>query len=145
MTYTRLCRSALSALDRLTDAFPRFAPQAFQQLLLTILGNRPFYAAYQKGYAWLLGRVRNWNRILVVSDVNIGDAVTLQQSVVVLKHRFPQARIDYICNRYGGRLVSALPQADHVFAVVEGRGVPSQDDLILIRDIVERGRIRRDP
>jgi ADP-heptose:LPS heptosyltransferase len=77
--------------------------------------------------------------MLFVADVNIGDAITNQQAVKVARGCFPKARIDYLCNKWSGDLVAAIPGADHVYAVFEGSGTPSKEDLANIRDIIRRG------
>lgn len=87
----------------------------------------------------MLSRATSFDRILFVADVNIGDAIMIQQSVKVLRYYFQKARIDYLCNKLGGILVAAIPGADHVYPVFKGRGMPTKDDLTNVREIVKQG------
>jgi len=43
-----------------------------------------------------LSSINELNRVLVVSDTNIGDAVVIQSIIRVLKHYFPDCAVDYI-------------------------------------------------
>src|SRR5512137_662343 len=97
-----LSRSFSYVLDELTDAFPSWVPRLFEKCILAILGNKILSEYYQSTYRRRLGRVKSFDRILFVADVNIGDAITNQQAVKVARGCFPKARIDYLCNKWSG-------------------------------------------
>jgi ADP-heptose:LPS heptosyltransferase len=136
MTNQGLSKFGLYALDRLTDSFPNFLPRIFQKIFLTILGSQTVYAFYQKRYSRKLKQVKSFNKILIVTDVNIGDAVMIQQIINAMKSDFPNAKIDYLCNRSGGELLLSLPGVNHVYGIFRGNGVPLEDELRAIREIV---------
>jgi ADP-heptose:LPS heptosyltransferase len=137
MTNKGLSKVAFHLLDRLTDIFPSIVPVFFQKTFQTLLGNGVVYSLYLAKYRHILKKAKAFDTILVVSDVNIGDAIMLQQSLDVLRQYFPFSRIDYLCNQTGGELVSELPAADHVFKVFKGAGIPTKNDLAMINDIVK--------
>jgi ADP-heptose:LPS heptosyltransferase len=135
-----LSKFALLTLDRLTDVFPSLVPRLSHKLLLTIFGNRLLYAYTQNRYGRMFRQLSTPDKILVIGDVNIGDAILVQQSIGVLRYHYPNAQIDYLCNRIAGDLLSALPGADHVFRAFGRSGTPSRNDLMQIQDIVNSTR-----
>jgi heptosyltransferase II len=109
-----------------------------QTTLVTILGNRYVFSFAQKRYRRILKRVKTFDKILVLGDIGIGDAVNVQQAVNILRDLFPEAQIDYLSHKTGGDLLSALPAADHVFRVFEGYGVASKNEHLQIRSLLKQ-------
>jgi ADP-heptose:LPS heptosyltransferase len=139
MTNRGISKLAFHALDRLTDRYPSVVPAVFQRVLLVMVGNRFIYFLYVLKYRAVLRRVKSFDKILLVADVNIGDAITIQQCVVAFRYFFPTAMIDYACNQTGGELVRGMPEADHVFRVFNSRnGFPQDADLQVLKSIAER-------
>jgi ADP-heptose:LPS heptosyltransferase len=139
MTNQGVSKLAFQTLDRLTDRYPSVVPSFFQKILLAVAGNRIVYLLYLLKYRAALKRVKSFDRILLIADVNIGDAITIQQCVAVFRHFFPASIIDYVCNQTGGELLRGMPDANHVYRVFNSsRGFPLQDDLRVLTEIVQR-------
>ncbi len=136
VTNKGLSKYALYALDRLTDFSPTIFPRILQTTIVTLLGNRYVFSLYQRRYGRILKRVKAFDKILILGDIGIGDAVNVQQAVNILRDLFPEAQIDYLCHETGGDLLSALPAADHVFRVFEGYGVASKNEHLQIRSLL---------
>ncbi len=136
MTNHGFSKMGYYALDRITDVFPTFAPKVFQRLFLATFGSALAYSLYLKKYRRQLFKTKSFNSILVVVDINIGDAVLLQNSISAVRNYFPGARIDYMCSQKGGELLPRIPSADNVYNVFTGGGVPSPKDAGVVRDIV---------
>ncbi len=140
MTNRGVSRLVFRTLDRLTDRYPTAVPPVLQRILLVLLGNRYVSSSYLRWFRLLLRRVKVFDRILLIADVNIGDAINLQQSVVAFRQFFPHAVIDYVCNETGGELMRGMPEANHVFRVFKSYyGFPVNDDLNVLKDIVKKG------
>jgi ADP-heptose:LPS heptosyltransferase len=138
MTNQGFSRLAFRTLDRLTDRYPESVPAVFEKLFLALAGNRLIYSLYLLKYAAVLRRVKSFEKILLIADVNIGDAITIQQSIIAFRHFFPQARIDYACNQTGGELVSGMPEVNHVLRIFNsGNGFPLENNLGALKTIVE--------
>ena len=139
MTNQGASKLAFRTLDQLTDRYPSVAPSVAQKILLAAAGNRIAHSFYLMKYRAVLRRIRSFDRILVVADVNIGDAITIQQSVAVFRHFFPASRIDYACNQTGGELMRGMPEANNVFRVFSSNnGFPREDDLRTLENIVRQ-------
>lgn len=138
MTNKGLSKYGLYALDRLTDFSPTIFPRVLQTTLVTILGNCYVFSFCMKRYRRILKQVKAFDKILVIGDIGIGDAVNVQQAVNIVRDYFPEAQIDYLCHETGGELLSGLPAADHVFRVFEGYGVASKNEHLQIRSLLKQ-------
>lgn len=139
MTTKGIPKLAQYSLDHLTDAFPRLVPRVFQKIFLSVMGSGIVSSYYHKTYQRRLGRIEHFDRILVVPDVNIGDAVLAQPYITILRYYFPNARIDYVCNRTGRGLIGELPGVDRVFGLFRGHGTPTEEDLGELAELIRRG------
>lgn len=136
MTNQGFSKLGLHTLDRITDVFPAFGPRVFQKIFLSIFGSTISYTYYLRKYQRQLLKTKYFNKILVIVDINIGDAVLLQNSIKIIRYNFPDAQIDYTCNRQGGELISELPAVDNIYQVFNGGGIPSGNDLKKLKEII---------
>ena len=136
MTNQGFSKLGYYALDRITDVVPSFAPKVFQKLFLGTFGSAFAYSLYLSKYRHQLLKTKNFDKILVVVDINIGDAVLLQNSIAAVRNYFPQAQIDYMCSQKGGQLLPRIPMADNVYNVFTSGGIPSVKDAEAVRDIL---------
>lgn len=88
---------------------------------LTDLSWRILYAKMQS--------VKNFGKILVVSDLNIGDAILMQSVISGIRNYLPEARIDYIFTSSAGELINGNSEIDNVYPVLTGRPFPNNNDL----------------
>lgn len=137
MTNQGLSKFCLYVLDRITDEYPLFSTRIFQKIFLSIFGSDRAYSYYLKKFQRRLLETKYFDKILIVVDINIGDAVLLQKCIDIMKYYFPDSQIDYLCNQQGGGLISNLPNADNIYNVFIGGGRPSENDLNNLRDIIK--------
>ena len=125
----------------LTDRFPRSGAWLLDRLLSNSPVNRILLkTALKAGRKRLSPALGNGlRRILVVGDLNIGDAVNLQVAVVALMRFFPDARIDYVINRHAEPLIQGNPNISLLLPVFSGSPVPDEGDIKALRDIVGMG------
>jgi ADP-heptose:LPS heptosyltransferase len=136
MTNQGFSKLGFHTLDRITDVFPAFGPRVFQKIFLSIFGSTLSYTYYLKKYQLQLLKTKCFSKILVIVDINIGDAVLLQNCIKIIRCNFPDAQIDYACNRLGGELISELPAVDNVYQAFNGGGIPSGNDMKKLRDTI---------
>lgn len=103
--------------------------------------NRIFLAFALKAGRKRLNRAleHGLRRILVVGDLNIGDAVNLQVAVSALRYFFQDARIDYVVNRHAEPLIQGNPHISVLLPVFSGSPVPDEGDIKALRDVVHGG------
>jgi len=124
-------------LDRITDLFPSFGPKIFQKVFFTFFGSFTAYKYSLKKYQRYLFNAKHFEKILVIVDINIGDAVLLQNSIEVLRDYFPGAAIDYMCSRQGGELISELNTAAHIYNIFNSGGIPTEEDINILIKIID--------
>jgi ADP-heptose:LPS heptosyltransferase len=78
-------------------------------------------------------------RILLLADVNIGDAINIQPAAEVLRARFPRCRIDYIHSAKAAPLVENNPAIARSIPLFEGRFVPEDPECEAVRARVSSG------
>jgi hypothetical protein len=67
-----------------------------------------------------IGRCRRPERVLVVADVNIGDAMLIQPAVGTLSALLPDATVDFAVNATVGPLVAPDSRVGTTFAILRG-------------------------
>jgi len=127
----------LGILDRLTDVFPTKVPRIFQSLFLRTVGSPIVDRWIFKMHQRRLRKVPSFERLLVVADVGIGDALIVQRSLSVLRSLFPSSRIDYVCSKTAGEILLSLPAADHVYPLFDRHGTPSGQSYRAIWELLD--------
>jgi ADP-heptose:LPS heptosyltransferase len=84
----------------------------------------------------LLRETGTIRRILVLSDINIGDAVNIQSSIGALRDHFPDVEIDYVYNLAADPLIRGNPQISNTFPIFRGFLRPSGQDRKSVRDLL---------
>lgn len=124
----------------LTTWFPRGGARFFDALIPPILGNRLLVeAAHRKNLA-VLRQVRKFERILVVPDIHIGDAIMMQSAIMAFRDFFPQARIDFVVKKSVGCLMEGNPDVSNLYPLFTGSLFPSEADLQSLRKLAEENQ-----
>lgn len=85
-----------------------------------------------------LRKIDRPERILIIPDINIGDAIITQSFISPLKYFFPDMKISYVYQRKAYPLIKANPNIDGHFPLFRNFGYPSKRDCKILRDIIER-------
>jgi len=117
MTNEGFTKLAFNSLDRITDIFPSFGSRVFQKIFLFVFGSEKLYNYLLHKYQKKLLKTKNFNRILIIADVNIGDSINTQAGIEVARGFFPGSEIDYICSKIGGEVIEGSPFVDNVFKI----------------------------
>jgi ADP-heptose:LPS heptosyltransferase len=121
--------------SQVTTRFPKGGAWFFDHTLIPAIGNRPL--AYLTDYRNLriLQSIKNMNRILVVSDIHIGDAILSAGGVEAFRNYFPKARIDYVVKKSVGCLFEGNPTISNLYPVFTGSQFPNEADLEAVKKI----------
>jgi len=106
-----------SISSKITDIMPKtgkivtngFAALAANAFVVDLLQKRDIK---------IIEKVKNSKKILIISDLNIGDAINLQGVVLATKKAFPQSKIDYAVNVNTYNLIANNPYVDNVFNIL---------------------------
>jgi ADP-heptose:LPS heptosyltransferase len=88
--------------------------------------------------ASILRKIKKLERVLIISDANIGDSVNLQCCVEAFKHCFPDSKVDYVCSYNANLIIYKNPNISRVYPVMYENMIPSSYDLSLLGAILEK-------
>ena len=120
----------------LTTWFPRFGSWFFDTVIPPIVGNKPLIRHLDRKNMNVLRQVEKFDRILVIPDVHIGDAIMMQAAVTAFRDFFPDARIDYVVKKTVACLMEGNPDISNLYPVFTGAPLPNQSDIDHVKRIV---------
>jgi ADP-heptose:LPS heptosyltransferase len=140
MSQERLYKALFQTMSVLTDRFPRAGARFLNAVTTRLLGNQFVAKACLRKNVNRLKRVKEFRRILVIGDMNIGDAINLQAAISGLRDFFPEAEIDYIMNRFAANLVDGNDEISNLWPVFTGHPLPNNDDIGYIERVLWQRR-----
>lgn len=120
---------------RLTRRFPRRGAGILDAILYPLMGNGALAAWLGARQRRALKGVKKFERLLVVSDIHLGDAVLFQTAVSALKDFFPEARVDYLVNRSLKELLSGHPDISDLWPALGGGQFPGERDRLTVQSL----------
>jgi ADP-heptose:LPS heptosyltransferase len=122
--------------SRLTERFPRLGAWLLNLIFLGLLGNQFFIDNCLARDIERLNNTNEFKRILIIGDMNIGDAVNLQASISALRGVFPDAEIHYMIKRIAACIIDGNPDISALLPVFTGAPYPNENDFQSIKQIV---------
>jgi len=120
----------------LTFLFPRTGAKFLDSLVLPILGHRLLVKGIFRRNSRIVKNLRLVQRILVIPDIHIGDAIMMQGAVQAFRDFFPSARIDYVVKKSAASLIIGNPAISHVYPRFVGTSFPTSDDIQCLQELV---------
>jgi ADP-heptose:LPS heptosyltransferase len=124
----------------LTDFSPRMGAWLLNTMITGLLGNQFLIKIGQQKNIYRLKQLKEFRRILVIGDLNIGDAINLQASISALRDFFPDAEIDYMINRAAANLIEGNPEISTLWPIFTNRPFPKENDVRSIKRIIAKHR-----
>jgi len=137
MTNNGLTNIFFRILDRITDIYPKFGPEVFEKIFLSVAGKYIILQKYLKKEQKKIKNIVNIKKILYIADINIGDTIITQSSINVILSYFPEAKMDFICNKKGGELIKNINNRCEILNIFGNSGMPSNNDLSFINRIIK--------
>ncbi|MGH7738678.1 MAG: glycosyltransferase family 9 protein [bacterium] len=119
-----------------TNIFPRGAAWFFDHAIPPFLGNRLLVNHIFRKNIRGLRKVRKFERVLVIPDVHIGDAIMMQAAVSAFRDFFPEARIDYVVKKTVACLIEGNPDISNLYPVFTGAPFPNESDVAAVQKLV---------
>jgi ADP-heptose:LPS heptosyltransferase len=126
------------ATSALTDRFPRTGALLLDAVVGASVGNPMLLSALLARARRQIARCGRLQRVLVVGDMNIGDAVILQAAVAGLRDYLPDADVDYVIARIAQPLVDGNPEISGILPIYT-RPHPVPGDRSALEDIIRHG------
>src|SRR5208282_5004272 len=115
-----LSNSFFDFTSKVTTKFPRGGAWFFDHTLIPAVGNPLTRHFTRRHTLHTLKSVKDFQRILVVSDIHIGDAILAAGGVAVFRDFFSQARIDYVVKKSVKCLFEGNPAISNLYPVFTG-------------------------
>lgn len=119
----------------LTDCCPVLGKWFVNALVRIFYGNRLFLRWAYRRQKKIVSQEKKAGLILVVADLNIGDAINLQVACTTLKQLFPDREIHYAINHKAHELLAHHPDIDRVIPVFSGAAIPTDEDIAKLMDL----------
>ncbi len=84
-----------------------------------------------------LNKINKLENVLVIPDINIGDAIILQSFLSNLKKYFPAIKINYAYQAKSFPLIKANPEIENHYPIFKSIGFPSKEDLENLKNIIK--------
>jgi ADP-heptose:LPS heptosyltransferase len=124
----------------LTDLFPDKGGRFIDSFVYSVGGSKMITSLARSSATTKILSIEKLDRILVVSDLNIGDAVVTQAVISGIRDFLPQSRIDYIITRSASDLITGNNEITNSYPVFTGRPFPNINDFFELRRIVSENR-----
>jgi len=83
-----------------------------------------------------LNKINKLENVLIIPDINIGDAIILQSFISNLKYYFPDVKINYAYQAKSFPLIKANPEIEKHYPIFKSTGFPSEEDLENLKSII---------
>lgn len=121
-------RTLFHTFSFLTDRLPHFGAWSLNGIIFRLVGNQFVIRNCLRKNIERLKMIKHFGSILVIADLNIGDAVNLQSSISALRDFSPHAEIDYVINRSALSLIDGNPEISALWPVFTGQPLPNEND-----------------
>src|SRR5581483_10699579 len=119
----------------LTRWFPQRGARALDGILYPLMGNDLVTGLFGRLNQKKLMDVPHFERLLVVSDIHIGDAVLFQTAVSALRDFFPNAQIDYAVKKSIDGIIGGNPDVTELWPVFTGGQFPNDRDVLCVQSL----------
>jgi hypothetical protein len=123
-----------------TTWFPRGGAWFFDHTIIPIVGNRLVVDTVFRKNLKTVKSVGEIKKILVVSDIHIGDAILAAGGVVAFRDFFPQAQIDFVVKKSVGCFFEGNPDITNLYPVFTGGRYPDPGDQEFVRKLTHENK-----
>ena len=122
----------------LTNCCPKTGKYLTNGIVKLFFGNKLFLRISYKRQNKTIRQHRSSGPILIIADLNIGDAINIQVACQTLKQLFPEKEIHYILNKKAYPLIEANPFIDRSFPVFSGGELPTASDVKQLKKVMNK-------
>lgn len=130
-----LSNSFFDFTSKVTTWFPQGGSWFFDHTLIPAVGNPLTRRFTRRHTLHTLQSIKDFQRILVVSDIHIGDAILAGGGVAAFRDFFPNARIDYVVKKYVKCLFEGNPAISNLYPFFTGGQFPNESDLEAVKKL----------
>jgi len=121
----------------LTNCCPKLGKHLTNGFVKLFFGNNFFLRwSYTRQHKTIFQNTKT-DPILVIADLNIGDAINIQVACQTLKQLFPEREVHYVINKKVYSLIAPYPDINNVFPVFSGSAIPTHGDIERLKKIAK--------
>jgi len=124
----------MDLLEKIGRRLPLIVSKPLGKAVYYLLGSETLTQYLRKKNAALLHNIGEIRKILVISDVNIGDAIVIQSCIEAVRHYFPDSEIDYAYTIVADPVIKRNPHISNFFPIFSSPIRPSKIE----RDVIKR-------
>jgi ADP-heptose:LPS heptosyltransferase len=140
MLNNRLVKTVFHLTSVATDLFPRAGQKFFDGVFLPLLGNRFLQKLAFDQNLKTVRDAKSFKKILVVSDIHIGDAILALGGLTAMRDYFPEARLDYVVNQTVACLFEGNPDITNLYPLLTLGRYPAPSDPKAVRRLAEENQ-----
>jgi ADP-heptose:LPS heptosyltransferase len=125
------------SIDQLLRPVSRISSPVIDNTLEKLSVNKKLNHFLKKRNSKKLLRIGQLKKVLVIPDINIGDAMICQSFIAPLKRAFPDIEISYIYQQKASPLVCINPDIDEHFPLFRSIGYPSEKDFANLHNLLK--------
>jgi ADP-heptose:LPS heptosyltransferase len=119
----------------LTTWFPKTGAWFFNTFIPPIGGNKLLIGHLNRKNLKIIQSVKKFEKILVIPDIHIGDAILAQGGLKVFKDFFPDSRVDFIVKKSVAPFFEGNPNISNLYPVFTGLHFPNESDIENVKRI----------
>jgi ADP-heptose:LPS heptosyltransferase len=125
------------SIDQALRPIARISSPLIDSTLKRLSFNKKINRFLKKRNSKKLLRIDRLKKVLIIPDINIGDAMICQSFIAPLKKAFPDIEISYIYQQRASPLVCTNPDIDEHFPLFRNIGYPSDKDFANLRNLLK--------
>jgi len=128
------------SIEHTTRILTRISSPLLDTMLKFLASRRSVQLLLGWNEARRFGKIHHPRSTLIISDINIGDAVIVQSFIGLLKKSFPEIEIDFVYQNKAWPLIKANPHVTGHHPLFQGTGIPNSKDFNSVRQLVGNHR-----
>jgi ADP-heptose:LPS heptosyltransferase len=130
----------MKTIENLARSMARISTPLIDRILKMLSCSRKLHGFLKTLEIKRLDRIDRLKRVLIVPDINIGDAIMTQAFIPPLRNFFPDVEVSYAYQRKAYPLVKANPNIDRHFPFFGNLGYPSRRDSVNLNNLVKENQ-----
>ena len=130
--------SIMTSLEHLARSISRVSAPLLDRILKSLSSSKRINSSLKKLETKRLRKIDEPKRVLIIPDINIGDAIITQSFISPLKKFFPSLEISYVYQRKAYPLIKANPDISRHFPLFRSFGYPSKRDCKTLKNLIKR-------
>jgi len=115
-------------IEKAARVISRLSPELVDRIIKAAASLKLTHLFLNRIESFQLKKINKLKNILVIPDINIGDAVISQTIIAILRCAFPDLKISYCYQKKAYPLIKTNPYIDFHFPYFQSIGIPSQKD-----------------